>query len=207
MRRLFVTPLVLCALLLVTSTATAAEILRPRLIVRTYPASEMRAADWQMARREAAALLDAAGIETEWIECGTAPRCQRPLTRDEVAVRLVRLRTPPSSRALPLGESLIDPQQGSGTLATIYLDRVEWLARAGGTEPATVLGRAIAHELAHLLVGTHEHGTGLMRPLWTENELRRGWPVDWQFAPADAARMQAGARRRAALANIVWATE
>lgn len=214
MDRPLVTTLVLGIVLSITVTASAADILRPRLVVRTYALTTIAAPDLERARHEATALLDLAGIEVAWISCdGEAPsavpvRCGTPLKRDEVAVRLVRLPRAPAGREQSLGESLIDRQQGSGTLATIYVDRVEWLARAACADVPTLLGRALAHELGHLLLGTRDHSpSGLMRPLWTRDEVRRQAPRDWQFTRADASRLQEGLSRRVALANIVWATE
>jgi hypothetical protein len=213
MPRLSVTSFVLVNLLLVTRPATPADILLPRLTVRSYPATFIRPSDWQTAQHEATELMELAGIEIEWVDCGSSGhrpvrgRCGVPLKRDEVAVRLIRLHSVPSAGPFPLGESLIDPQQHAGTLATIYVDRVEWLAQAGRTDAGTLLGRAIAHELGHLVLGTRDHGTGLMRPLWTGAELRHARRVDWQFAPADAARMQAALSRRMPVDNIAWATE
>lgn len=214
MSRSLVTTFVLGITLFVTATAPAAEVLRPLLVVRIYAIPAITAPDLLTARREATALLDLAGVEADWIDCrderGVTPgiRCSKPLKRNEVAVRLVRSRGGTTGSQQPLGESLIDAQHRSGTLATIYLDRVEWLARAGRANPAAVLGRALAHELGHLLLGTRDHNTsGLMRPIWTRDELRRGVARDWQFTTADAAGMQAGLARRTHLENIVWATE
>ena len=78
-------------------------------------------------------------------------------------------------------------------LGTIYADRVEWLAGAAGSQLAPLLGRAIAHELGHLLMGTSTHGLhgGLMRAEWTREEVRRARPQDWQLAAPDVVRIRA----------------
>ena len=55
---------------------------------------------------------------------------------------------------LPLGDAMLDRHTGTGVLATIYVDRVEWLARQAGADSRALLGRAIAHELGHLLLAT-----------------------------------------------------
>jgi len=73
-------------------------------------------------------------------------------------------------------------------LATIYLDRVEWMAAQAGIDPRALLGRAIAHELGHLLMATSVHAaTGLMRPLWLQSEIRRRQNTDWMFRPKEIA--------------------
>ena len=79
----------------------------------------------------------------------------------------------------------------SGALATIYIDRVTWLADSAGVDARLVLGRAIAHELGHLLLGTNAHSdAGLMRAVWSCDALQRNTTVDWLFAPADASAMR-----------------
>jgi hypothetical protein len=186
----------------------AADVLRGRLVVRTYAATNIGPDDWRAMIDGAGAILEMAGIDVEWVDCGggtagaspvPSRRCEPPLRRNEVAMRIVRLRTAPSYRGeLPLGESLIDPARTAGALATIYLDRVEWFARAGHTSTRTVLARAVAHELGHLALGTHEHSvSGLMRQLWTCDELSRGRATDWQIPADDGTRM-----RRALLARL-----
>jgi hypothetical protein len=93
---------------------------------------------------------------------------------------------------LPLGDALVNRDSGAGVLGTIYVDRVEWLARAAAADLPSLLGRAIAHELGHLLMGTSTHGLhgGLMRAQWTREEVRRAHPQDWQLAAPDLARIR-----------------
>jgi hypothetical protein len=51
----------------------------------------------------------------------------------------------------------------------------------------TLLGRTIADELGHLLLGTNAHGShGLMRDVWSAAEVRGDRDWDWTFVPADA---------------------
>ena len=57
-----------------------------------------------------------------------------------------------------------------------------------------LLGRAIAHELGHLLMATSAHSAhGLMRPLWTQSEIRRRARTDWTFRPTEIAAIKAHA--------------
>lgn len=58
-------------------------------------------------------------------------------------------------------------------------------------------GRAIAHELGHILLGTAKHSAlGLMRAKWTEHELRRGLPIDWMFSRDERQAMRGGLSAR-----------
>jgi hypothetical protein len=93
------------------------------------------------------------------------------LAGTEISVRLARLPAEPNGHGmLQLGYSLVNTQAGAGTLATMFVDRVEWLASQAGADAATVLGFAIAHEIGHLLLGTNAHAaSGLMRAVWSRH--------------------------------------
>jgi hypothetical protein len=95
-----------------------------------------------------------------------------------------------------LGFSVIDPTAGSGTLATIFINRVEDSARHAGSDLGLLLGRAIAHEVGHLILRTNAHADeGLMRAIWTEQELARNTHDDWVFASSDRRQIRAVLQR------------
>jgi hypothetical protein len=62
------------------------------------------------------------------------------------------------------------------------------LARELEIDHNKLLGRAIAHEIGHLLLATNTHApSGLMRELWSHDELQRARREDWVLQPLDAA--------------------
>jgi hypothetical protein len=78
---------------------------------------------------------------------------------------------------------MVDLVEHAGTLATIYIDRVDALAARTGIDRGELLGRAVAHEIGHLVLGTSEHAPfGLMRATWTAAEIQRRVPLDWMFS-------------------------
>jgi hypothetical protein len=159
------------------------------LVIRLYDNGALGETDRAAAIATASEILGASNIPTSWPDCTLV--CQRPMDATEVAVRIVRGRTAPFKGDLPLGYSLIDTQQRRGALATIYLDRVEWIAADAGIDPRVVLGRAIAHEIGHLLLGTNEHSPrGLMREVWSRRTLERNAADDWHFSAAETATLQ-----------------
>jgi len=174
-----------------------------RIQVRVYNAAVMPAADQAVALRAAATTLAAAGIGTSWLSCGdvasdaSSAVCNTPLDPSELSVRLVKLPGTASARGeLQLGYSLVDTTAGAGTLATIYADRIAWLAGEAGADMPTLVGFAIAHEIGHLLLGTNAHsGSGLMRAVWSRAELRRNEAADWLFGRSEAARMRSSVLR------------
>jgi hypothetical protein len=182
---------------------TSARTRAPHIQVRVYDAGVVPAADQAVALRAAATILAAAGIGTNWLACGdmafdaAAAACDTPLAPSELSVRLVNLPGSLSAHGeLQLGYSLVDTTAGAGTLATIYVDRVRWLADQAKADMATVAGFAIAHEIGHLLLGTNVHShSGLMRAVWSRTELQRSDAADWLIGRSEGARMRASVLR------------
>jgi hypothetical protein len=201
------------AIVLQSAVARASDIdvmSHPHLRVRTHDAAGLSPAIRAAALATAGALLERAGIAVTWIECEppSTPRheaCSQPLGRTDLVLRLVRVRAAPDAprhgsgqaTRVALGSAMIDPTVRGGTLATIYVNRVEHLATAGS--PCDVLlGRAIAHEIGHLLLGTPTHATtGLMTGIWTRDVLTRERASDWWFTETDARTMRNAVRQRA----------
>jgi hypothetical protein len=189
--------------MLLPLNASAAETLWTEVIVRVYDATGASTSARRASLEIASSIVSAASVELIWRHCkestnktgaaaidpGHASHCDLPLAPGELAVRIVRSGTVDEQmRDLPLGDALINKRTGGGVLATIYLDRVEWMAAQAGIDPRALLGRAIAHELGHLLMATSVHAaTGLMRPLWLQSEIRRRQNTDWMFRPKEIA--------------------
>jgi hypothetical protein len=198
----------LAALTLLPLPAHGAETLWKEIIVRVYDSTGAGAAERRGALAIAASIVSAASVELIWRTCNepaaSAPHrnshCGKPLAPGELALRIVRSRATDerSREPQPLGEALIDTRTGSGVLATVFIDRVDSMAAQTGGSRDLLLGRAIAHELGHLLMATSAHGAhGLMRPLWTQSEIRRRARTDWTFRSNEIAaiKSRAGARR------------
>jgi hypothetical protein len=192
--------LALVTLFVTTKTAAGAITAWTDVDVRVYDTTDLDATTRQSALGLVNAALAVASVEIAWHVCGVAEphplRCDTRPTRAELAIRIVRL---PSARAregaLQLGDAVIDGQSGRGVLATIYLDRVALLAQRTGSPLHTLLGRAIAHELGHLLMASNTHGPiGLMRAFWSQDEVRHGRASDWTFSTRDARAIEMGAK-------------
>jgi hypothetical protein len=179
------------------------------VVVRVYDANGVMAGTNLAALDQARKTLEAASIDVIWRLCATTPSpCNAPMAPEELAIRIVRsLVQPRLGGGLPLGNAMLDTGNGNGVLATIYVDRVEWLAQQAGADSRALLGRAIAHELGHLLLATTTHGpVGLMRALWSHDEVRRGHARDWAFAPSELAVIRRRAQARQIEASRAWGT-
>lgn len=180
-----------------TPVATRAqEGARSTITVRVYQAAGLESAFEQRVLAEAERVLGAALVDVRWRSCdgrGHEPSvaCGPAQSSAELSLRLLRGIARGSSTATRLGEALVDRRAGAAVLATVYVNRVERMARAARIDAAVLLGRVAAHELGHLLMRTagHAHG-GLMRPSWTSDEVRRNRAGDWLFTAGDVAVMR-----------------
>jgi hypothetical protein len=129
----------------------------------------------------------------------------------ELMVRLAD--ATPQNEPASLGFSYVDTGLKAGTLATVFPDRVHALADAARVDEGELLGRAMAHEVGHLIIGTRDHASaGLMRGTWASTELVKNRPVDWEFLPRDGVEFRQALVRRirgarkpdAVLAGATW---
>jgi hypothetical protein len=179
------------------------------LVIRLYGIPALPSGNGDTALNEARIILEDAGLAPEWIPCAPAPsaaaRCAVPLHGTELAVRIVAA---PEERAvlgrLPMGYSLVDARTRTGSLATVFVNRVAWLAEEGRADASTLLGRALAHEIGHLLLGTNEHTqSGLMRAIWSRESVRQSRGGDWRFMARDAKNMRAAVMARSMATQMV----
>ena len=176
---------------LMTSTRTPASsaVIDDSLLVRIYDNAGILASELTSALRTTHDILRRADLIVDWVQCrarrdGPVPAvCDQPLSTSDVVVRLIEGSDKETGERRALGYSLFDSNGISG-FATVYVDRVDWLARRAQYARAPLLGRAIAHEIGHLLLRSNAHtDTGLMREVWTAEQVVRNRREDWTFSP------------------------
>jgi hypothetical protein len=167
--------------------------------VRLFDTYGVRTSDLHRATAVTSATLERAGVQPVWVNCVALPRPPRCAASLEPGELIVRFRPSPqeSTWALVLGNAMVDPDVHQGTVATVYPDRVEALSQASQTSAARLLGRTMAHEIGHLLLGHSNHSKhGIMRARWTAVELRFDTRGDWVFSDGEAAAMRQQAAQR-----------
>ena len=136
-------------------------------------------------------MMTSARVTVTWPACP----CASPLGSAELVVRIAA--APPTSQPGSLGFSLVDMEKQTGTLATVFADRVHATAAMAGLDEGELLGRVIAHELAHLLIGSRDHGThGLMRGAWSATDLAQQHAAEWRLSRAEGIVIRQAIRRR-----------
>lgn len=175
--------------------------------VRTYNYAALAREELRAAQSGAERIFKRAGIAVEWIECRVTGAIGAPCTEPllpgrDLMLRLMERARADQQRSVALGESMLDREQRTGVLMTIDLWPVRTIAGRSATEMPTLLGRAIAHEMGHLLLGSGGHPRlGLMRAHWSSDELRGLKPAHWGFSSREAAQMRQTLRGKSRVAD------
>lgn len=176
---------------------------RVTLVVRLYDSTGLATRDLHEAGRVAAALLASAAVDVQWRRCpdllpSGVDACRLPLAANEAVLRLIPAAGRMRESAEPLGSTLLDPSGRQAVLSTVFVDRILDVADRARIDHTQLLGRAVAHELGHLLLGSAGHSAdGLMRPFWTDDLLRTGSRDSWHLLPEQAAAIRANRMRTA----------
>jgi hypothetical protein len=172
---------------------SAAAVTAERLCIRIYDIAGVDAKDRGRAVKRAGEIIRGTKVPVQWRDCSPKafaadPACATPPAAGEFIVRLVK---GAAGDARTLGEAFVDTAKGTGVLATVFVDRVEAFAAAAKTDVLSVLGRVIAHEIGHLMLGSNDHAdTGLMRATWSHETSSRDRKEDWQFSRSELARIR-----------------
>jgi hypothetical protein len=177
------------------------------LVIRVYDMASGDARGRVVALRTAAESIASAGVTVAWRDCsrgGAAHPCRSVRNAGDLVVRVM----PAGGEDGQLGFAPLDPSGRATVIATVYYDMVLRVARRTGLGAGELLGRAIAHEVGHLLLRVTGHGaTGLMRPLWTDEELMHNRPGDWTFSEADRRQVQTMSREREGSTDVATSAD
>jgi hypothetical protein len=123
------------------------------------------------AEAEAARIFRAAGIELNWVDCSATHQCHRPPGRNEFVLSLLQDGKTASDMAFGVAFMGAD---GIGKYSDVFVARIERQCGLSGQDFARLLGTVAAHELGHLVLGSHAHSdVGVMNPTWRESALRQ----------------------------------
>lgn len=159
----------------------------PPLTIRLYNSAHVPDATLAIARSTAVGILDDAGTNVRIRDCGD---CGEPLATAEVVVRLIP--APAFNATLrpeAFGLTYVVKESDRGWLATVFVDRIEAAAARAGADAGQLLGRVMAHEVGHLLLGVGYHGPiGVMQAEWSDAMLSHP-DREWRFSALEADRM------------------
>lgn len=176
------------------------------ITLRVYDYVRMNRPALLAAEGEAAAILAQAGLEARWVDCPTSeaelgnhPDCQPVWKAYDFVLRVL-----PNAMVEPRAkwqEALgFTPEcDAVGTCTTsIFHDRVKDMAEGANATLPVLLGRAMAHEIGHLLLGANSHSrTGIMRASWSGRALSLDGRPYLLFTPEQSRQMKTRLAERA----------
>ena len=153
---------------------------RPGLAPALLAEGEKRAGD----------VLDRAGIDVVWVNCVKGiQECSQRLGPTNLVLTILKHGDKIASEDV-LGLAVQD-NAGFGTYFYVFEDKLDEIAGTTHIHPSLLLGDAIAHEIGHLLKGSHSHSaTGIMSGRWSRYALEAAARGALWFTKEDAAAMQ-----------------
>ena len=138
-------------------------------------------------------VFEQAGVPVKWINCPVVPRdlpeaaiCQKAIFPTYFQQRIVPPH--PGLSESSFGVSYLS-SEGIGCYSYVFYQRVAEQRRSE-QKAAVLLGHIMAHEIAHLLLGTNSHSaSGIMRAHWYLQELASANKGELLFTPDQARAM------------------
>lgn len=139
------------------------------------------------AERQASFIFRRAGVAVEWLPCLEASReaeaCRRLLRPDQFVLRIVHEEH--ASNDIVFGVAFL--RADGGKYCDVFFDRIKRLHHESGVDVPDLLGAVMAHELGHLLLGSHSHSPfGIMAARWQQKNLDCV-SMGWLFFTSDQA--------------------
>jgi hypothetical protein len=167
----------------------------PQLTVQMYTVAPVSPEVLDLVSPEAARILRALPVRLNWVNCSApshADICDTASSPTDIRVRVLP-KALPSARKNALGMAM---WSDSGSSAAIFYDRAVSI-RQPGLFLSQILGRAIAHEVVHLLLGTTSHADlGLMKAEWNAEDLHFDSGGSLGLTPAGIAAIRNAAELR-----------
>jgi len=170
----------ICCIVVLSLCATYASSSNKSLPVRidVFNDAGIAADVLRSAELEARRIFGAAHIEIQWTDCTAAqngppegPGCRALRTPNHLNLRIV----PGSQRQNQdvFGVAFL-AADGTGGYSDVFYGSVRKLHKEGHGNEGRVLGHVMAHEIGHLLIGSHAHSPwGIMSAKWHAQELQR----------------------------------
>jgi hypothetical protein len=153
-----------------TITGTTIEI-----TVQLFNPANVSMSNMREAEREVSWLFQKAGIEVHWVECPVQvhgapvdPACSQFGDPDVFVLSIITDR-PHDRSNYALGFAMVFGE--SNHAAAFYKRISERLKNNPPYRDCNLLGLVLAHELAHLLFRSTEHGPGIMKANWVDSDF------------------------------------
>ena len=188
---------------LLASTLTSfAE--NPQVAVSVYDDAQVLRDTLTRAEQQATNTFSRVGLNVTWVNCTDINGGRGTAACNEIdgPLHLVLRITPNVASATSeaaFGVAFL-ASDGTGRYGDVFWKRAQELQSNSNVDLAAILGCVMAHEMGHLLLGSNAHAiSGIMRPRWEADELRRIKMGTLVFLPEQGKRMRARIAQRRAL--------
>jgi hypothetical protein len=167
------------------------------ITVQVYNAASAPESQVRKALVEAGWILQQAGIETQWVECGNpardgavVPACVQRTERGLFVLSILAGDPRAGESRDALGFAVLAGRRNGA--AVIYPRVVSRLSDHPEYSDCDLLASVISHELGHLLLRSSQHGEGIMKANWGERDFAAMKQRRLKFSPAQAREFRGG---------------
>jgi hypothetical protein len=167
----------------------------PHFTVFVYDDAQISSDVLAPAEQRATLIFVRAGLDLNWVNCPgvntdhTLSSCDWTGGPDHLVQHIIT-HVASSTSDTAFGVAFIGPD-GTGKYCDVFWKRVEELHTSDDVDLAALLGSVMAHEIGHLLLGSHAHAiSGIMRGHWESSQLHQIAMGTLLFLPWQEQRMR-----------------
>ena len=141
------------------------------MTVHVYNYADLSRSDLKLAESVASEIFLERGVQVAWYDCRAASRADDPRCSESLGFNTFDLRICTSCTSFLAVQGREVRGYATGQTATVSS---LWAAQLEPTlyvPSAKILGRVIAHELGHLVLGPSHSPTGIMKANWTAKDF------------------------------------
>jgi len=169
-----------------------------QVVVSVYNDAKMSMKDLTGAESWASNILWQAGLDLVWRNCGHGVGhitrqvdCDSP---GRIALRIIPGAAHPTQDSI-FGVAFL-ASDGTGKYGDVFYQPAVKLHTESGVRLDNIMGGVVAHEIGHLLLGSHAHASaGIMRPQWRGEDLHKLVKGKLLFTVEQAAQMRTAVAR------------
>jgi hypothetical protein len=180
-----------CLIVICAAIRAGAQNQDTKISVRVFNRSGIAVSPLLNGERHAADTLENASVHVTWLNCPAGTQeCIEPPTSTKLVLTILKQGSRMGGEDV-LGLAVQD-EKGSGTYCYIFENKLNEISGQMHINISRLLGYAMAHEIGHLLKGSHSHSpTGVMSGLWSGHQLEQAARGALQFTQQDASILRA----------------
>jgi hypothetical protein len=173
-----------------------------QITVRLFNRSSVTVPVINDAESQAGEILRYAAIHVSWLNCeGSTQECTEAPSTTNLILTI-------SKQAAAMGDTdalgmAVQDRTGSGAYGYVFEDKLNEISGKFHIHSSRLLAYALAHEIGHLLKGSHSHsGSGIMSASWSSYELEQLSRGALRFTDKDSEIMHSRLRRLGRIQSV-----